>query len=84
MTEIIGWMQIMISPSLIGLVIGFLVYYNIPNTIGFIICCSIALLGIFIGVKLATKKFKTSGTVDFVSRVHASPELDDISDIHNK
>ena len=36
----------------------------------------VAVVGIIIGMIWATKKFKTTGTIHFLSRVSATPELD--------
>jgi len=83
-TEIIGWIQIALSPTLFGLIIGFIVYYNFENIYGLIIGIIIALLGLIIGIILATKKFKTSGTIHFLSRVSATLELDKDEEKENK
>ena len=83
-TEIIGWIQIALSPTLFGLIIGFIVYYNFENIYGLLIAIIIALLGLIFGVILANKKFKTSGTIHFLSRVSATPELDKDEENENK
>ncbi|MGH2666449.1 hypothetical protein [Flavobacterium sp.] len=75
-TEIIGWFQIAISPTLIGLGLGCILYYNFQNTIGLIFGILIAVIGLFCGVALATNKYNTTGTVSFLSKVNASPDLD--------
>lgn len=76
-TELIGWLEIMISPTLIGVIIGIIVYLNFPNTTGKVIGISIGILGLLIGVIWATKIFKSKkGTVWFMSRIMATPELD--------
>jgi hypothetical protein len=83
-TEIIGWIQIALSPTFFGLIIGFIVYNNFENIYGLIIGIIIALLGLIFGIILATKKFKTSGTIHFLSRVSATPELDKDEEKENK
>ncbi|TRW89353.1 hypothetical protein [Flavobacterium sp. GT3R68] len=75
-TELIGWLQIAISPTLLGFGIGCIVYYNFQNSIGFIIGIVISIIGLVCGIVLATTKFKTTGTVHFLSRIMATPELD--------
>lgn len=77
-TEIIGWIQIVLAPTLLGLIIGLIVYYNVENIYGLVIGSLIALLSLILGIILATKKIKTTGTLHFLSRVSATPELDKI------
>ncbi len=83
--EGIAWLQIVGSPLIIGLAIGALVYLSTPNTTGLIIGISIACIGLIIGVLWATKVWQTKGTVWFMSRVMASPDLDKTDEeIRNK
>ncbi|ESU24007.1 hypothetical protein FLJC2902T_32050 [Flavobacterium limnosediminis JC2902] len=83
-TEIIGWIQIVISPTLIGLGIGFIIYCNFENAFGLISGIALSLIGLILGIILATKKFKTTGTIHFLSRVSATPELDKDEITENK
>jgi uncharacterized membrane protein (DUF485 family) len=78
LTEIFGWFQIVISFLLIGGMIGFLIYALSPNTLTLTIGITIAAAGLIFGIIYATKKWKGKGTVDLVSRVSATPELDDL------
>lgn len=78
--EIIGWFQILLSPTLIGIGLGFLIYLGFPNTLGAIIAILVASFGFAFGVRLATKKFKTTGTINFLSNVSATPDLDEKKD----
>lgn len=75
-TELIAWLQIVATPLLIGLGIGALVHYMIPNAAGLIIGMSIASIGLIVGLLWATKIWKTTGTIWFISRAMATPELD--------
>ncbi len=83
-TEIVGWLQIVLSPTLLGIAFGFGIYYNFPNQIGMISGVLIAIIGLIIGIIWATKKFKTTGTIHFLSRISATPELDNIEKEENK
>ena len=74
--ELIGWVQIMISPILISSFIGFIIYYNFQNTLGLVISFILIAIGLYLGIRLANKKYKSTGTIDFLSRIHSSPELD--------
>lgn len=78
LTSFIAWLQIVASPLIVGLIIGFLVYKNYPTKTGFVIGISISTLGLIIGIIIATRIWKKRGTVDFISRVSASPELDNL------
>lgn len=75
-TEVIGWLQIVASPLLIGLGIGALVYFSNPTNTRLVIGITVAVLGLIIGILWATKIWKTKGTISFMSRIMATPELD--------
>jgi hypothetical protein len=77
-TEIVGWIQIVLSPTLLGIGFGFGIYHYFPNENGMIFGLIIAIVGFLIGIIWATKKFKTTGTIHFLSRVSSTPELDNI------
>jgi phage shock protein PspC (stress-responsive transcriptional regulator) len=79
-TEIISWIQIAISPTLAGIAIGLAVYFTNPTTIRLIIGCCIGLAGLVIGITYANHIFKTRGTMNFVSRISSSPELDHLDE----
>ena len=78
--ELIGWIQIMISPILISSFIGFIIYYNFQNTLGLVISFIVIVIGLYLGIRLANKKYKSTGTIDFLSRIDSSPELDNKND----
>ncbi len=75
-TEAIGWLQIVASPLLIGLGIGALVYFSHPTELRMIVGISVAALGLVIGIVWATRIWKKYGTMRFLSRIIATPELD--------
>jgi hypothetical protein len=76
-TETIGWLQIVASPLLIGLGIGALIYFSHPTNLGMIAGLSIAALGLVIGIIWASRVWKKYGTMRFLSRIIATPELDE-------
>ncbi|MDQ3112468.1 MAG: hypothetical protein M3R17_21505 [Bacteroidota bacterium] len=76
LTEVIGWLAIVASPFLIGIVIGAVVYFNNPGTTGIVIGISIAVLGLIIGIIWATRVWRKKGTLEFISIISATPELD--------
>jgi hypothetical protein len=75
-TEVFGWLQIVASPLVAGLVIGALVYLAKRDTIGLAIGITIAAIGLVVGVVWATKVWGRKGTVNFMSRLLNTPELD--------
>lgn len=74
--ELVGWLQIMLSPLFIGTALGFVVYYNLPTTFGLILWILLSVLGLIIGVVWATRKYKNSGTIRYLSNISATPELE--------
>ncbi len=79
-TEVIGWLQIVASPFLFGLIISAFIYFPNPTVFRLIIAIGVALLGLIVGIVFATKIWKKQGTIHFVSRVMATPELDDLEE----
>lgn len=78
-TELIGGVQIFLSPFLIGAIISAIIYFTNPNTITLIVSILIFLLGIFIGIKLASKIYRSKeGTIDFISKIDSTPEIDNV------
>jgi len=82
--EMIGWLQIVASPLLLGLIIGFVIYVSNPGTLRLILGISVATLGLITGIIIATKAWKKKGTMHFVSRVMATPELDNLEEDKEK
>ncbi len=78
LTSFIAWLQIVASPLIIGLIIGFFVYKNYPTKTGLIVSICISALGLITGIIVATRIWKKRGTVDFVSGISASPDLDNL------
>lgn len=75
-TEAIGWIQIVLSPVLLSLLIGVPFYLSNESTFTFIILCLLFLTGLIVGIIYANKIAKKRGTINFLSRISASPELD--------
>lgn len=76
-TEAIGWLQIVASPLIPGVVVGIVVYINYPSTTGLLIAILFPLLGLTLGLIWATRIWRKKGTVRFLSRIYATPELDE-------
>ena len=82
-TEIVGWIQIVLSPTLLGIGFGFGIYYYFPNQNGMIFGIIVSIIGLVFGLIWATKKLKTTGTIHFLSRISATPELDNVEKTEN-
>ena len=77
-TEIVGWLQIFLSPFIISLIVAIIIYVAFDSTLSIIVSILILIIGIGTGIGLANKIYKSKeGTMHFVSRVSASPELDE-------
>lgn len=75
-TECLGWLQIAASPFLLGLISGVIVYFSSPNPITLVAGVGLTFLGLLIGIIWATRVWKRRGTIWFMSRLTATPELD--------
>jgi hypothetical protein len=78
MSEVIGWIQIVFFPLSITAIIGFFVYISNPTKTRFIIGIIITTIGLASGIFWATRIWKKKGTINFISRVNATPELDNL------
>ena len=79
-TEALAWLVIAASPTIIGGVIGGIIILYNPNSIGFVIGIPIASAGLIIGITWATNVWKKTGTIQFLSRLLSTPELDNNKD----
>lgn len=75
--EGIGWIQIFLSPVIVGAVISAVIYFSNPNNLTMIIAIVIMAIAVFIGVKLASSIKKNSGTVNFLSNTSSTKDLDE-------
>lgn len=74
---IINWIKIALSPTIIGGVLGGIVYLNFRNSVGLAIGVGIFCTGILVGITWATNVWKKKGTSYFMSRNQASPDIDE-------
>ena len=75
-TEVVGWLQIMVSPLLIGIMLGGIIYILNPKKITLILAIVLAFLGLVIGIIWATKVWKKKGTISFMSSIMSTGESD--------
>lgn len=74
-----SWLKIVASPFLIAVIIATIVYLNVAGILGLVLSVSMLLVGLVAGVILATHIWKMQGTTTFLSRIHATPELDKVN-----
>lgn len=74
------WLQIAAAPSVLAVFLGIIVHYYLPNPLGWIAAIAIVVSGIIGGILLANWAAKKYGTIAFISRVSASPELDNLEE----
>ncbi|WP_341907073.1 hypothetical protein [Fluviicola taffensis] len=75
-SEIVGWLQIVSSATVLSFLLGCVLFVCLQGAAGLVLGIAVLLLGMFLGVTFATRKYKTTGTIDLLSRVDATPELD--------
>lgn len=75
-TESMGWLQIVASPLLIGLIVGSIIYFPNQTTTSLFLGITVTITGLIIGVFWATKQWKEPGTIWFMSRIISTPKLD--------
>jgi hypothetical protein len=74
LTSFFAWLQIMVSPSLVGVIVGGLAWLGLKGVLGVVVGSGCAALGIWLGIWWAEKARKEKGTVEFVSRIRSHPE----------
>ncbi len=76
--EVFGWFKIVASPLIVSCIIGGLIYLKWKNTIALIVCSFVILIGLVIGIVWATKIWRKHGTTNFLSKLNASPDSDNL------
>ena len=66
-----------LSPLIIAGIFGVLIYNELQNIVGIIICVILGLLAIWAGIQIF-KKVQQKGFVDFMTVVVATPDLDNL------
>ena len=78
--KLIGFAEIIASPLIFGLLIGFIIYKKLNSFKGLIIGIAVAAISLIIGIIIALKINKKRDVVEIISRVSASPDLDNLED----
>lgn len=75
--EVVQWIKIVLSPLFISAFIGVLIYISNPNSVGIFLFALIIFIGLIIGILWARKVWREQGTNHFMSRIMATPDLDE-------
>ena len=75
LTAAIAWVEIALSPTLIGLAAGGAAWLALGGVTGQLAGSGLAVTGLTVGGALAEKARRRSGTVAFMARLRAHPEL---------
>jgi F0F1-type ATP synthase assembly protein I len=76
-TETIGWIQLFLSPFLLSIILAFLVHHNVKSTTGLFLSIGILIIGFILGIYMATKIWKKTGTISFLSRISETPDINE-------
>lgn len=75
LTSLFAWLQIMVSPSLVGVILGGIAWLGLKGVPGAVVGCVCTAVGVGLGIWWAEKARKGKGTVEFISRIRRHPEL---------
>lgn len=75
--ELMNGLYIMLSPFLAGLILGALAVVGIEGVWGEVIGISLFCIGLIVGIYWAVSVAKKKGTTNFMSKINASPDLDE-------
>lgn len=76
--EAIGWLRIMASPLFVSLAIAALIYLPAPGPQRGWIALAVLALGLISGCILATRISKKRGAMQFLSKVHETPDMNNL------
>lgn len=74
--EAIGWLKIVASPLIIGSSIGGFIYLKWKSDVALVIGILFALAGCIAGIVWATRVWRKHGTMNFLSRLNGTPDMD--------
>ena len=71
-----------IFPLVLVVIFGVLIYNELPNILGIIICVVLAIAAIWAGIKIF-ETIQRKGIIDFITVVKASPDFDNLNPPEN-
>ncbi|MFT3919810.1 hypothetical protein [Cloacibacterium sp.] len=75
--DVISWLKIVASPTLFGIAVGFFLKIYFKNDLGDFLFGFFIVFGIIFGIYLANRMSKKYGATNFISKVDASPDIDE-------
>lgn len=66
-----------LAPLVIAVIFGILIYNSIPNILGIALIGILGILSIWLGINIF-KRVQIVGPIEFISAIHASPDLDNL------
>lgn len=72
--EVIAWLRIAAAPTLAGLIAGGIVRFSVAGDAGLALGIIIALIGLVLGIVLATRIWKRHGTEEYLNRLIEPPD----------
>ncbi len=76
--NIFSYLKIVASPTLIGILIGIIIYSNKTDTVGLFISIIVIACGLILGIIFAKWAKKNGGATELLSNVNATPDIDEI------
>ena len=80
MFKAVAWLQVAVVPGVIGAGLGLLTWFGIRGTWGVLCGLMLMVVGLSIGVIWANKVSRKHGSVEFMTKVSSTPELDDFNE----
>jgi hypothetical protein len=77
LTSLFAWLQIALSPIVLGIILGVVLYFALPEGMGLLFGFIVTIAGFVLGVMWAERARKKVGTVEYMARTMATPELDE-------
>lgn len=74
-SEVIGWISIALSPLLLSILLGFMIYSFKPGSTSFVIGILLTCMGLITGILWATNIWKKYGTIQFLSKLISTDRL---------
>ncbi|MBS1495986.1 MAG: hypothetical protein JSU03_01630 [Bacteroidetes bacterium] len=76
-TEIIGWIQIVAGVFIAGVLTGGGIYILHPTNTTLVVAIIIIAVALVSGICWATRIWKKNGTINFLSQISATPDVDE-------
>ncbi len=82
--KIFAWLSIVASPVAFGAMAGGVIYLAMKDLAGIILASLVIAASLVLGIIIATRIWRKRGTIEFISRISATPELDDLDQPSSK